>query len=133
MAGNWSGTTAYYDGSGTPPVRKRLSVICRIEGDLMLITNTYTAEDGTTSVANVRGEFDTQGRLRIESAHSQGVAWESEGNILAAWRSKLDPHVTYVELATLNDGYRTRTWHHFRDGRLEGVTVFEEHKIGGAK
>ena len=129
MTGDWSGTAAYYDWSGKPPVSKKLTVICRIDGETMRITNTYTAEDGATVVANVRGQFDAQGRYHINSEHSEGVAWESDGNILASWRSKADPQVTYVELATLNNGYRTRTWHHFRNGKLEGVTVFEERKV----
>jgi hypothetical protein len=128
MAGDWSGTTVYYDWSGKSVVRKKLFVNCRIDGNAMHIKNTYAADDGTTVVANVRGEFDAQGRYHINSETSEGVAWESDGNILASWRSKLDPQVTYVELATLKNGYRTRTWHHFRNGQLEGVTVFEERK-----
>lgn len=133
MEGDWEGTAAFVDPAGRKLSLKRLTVACRIDGAVMSIVNTFVDEAGTATVARVRGAFDAAGRLHIESERTKGVAWESDGNVLAVWSAKADPALRYWELATIHGGtYRTRTWHHLNRGRLEGVTVFEERKIAPA-
>src|SRR5689334_6222130 len=90
MVGDWEGTAIYVEAGGAAASRRRLRVACRIDGEVMSIVNTFTDEAGVVTVANVRGEFDSAGRLHINSERTEGVAWESDGNIVAEWRAKAD-------------------------------------------
>lgn len=133
MAGFWQGETRYFDAAGNPGPVKQLTVDCRIVGETMSIINTFTETGVEPLVARVRGTFDDQGRFHIDSERAEGIAWESDGLILASWHSKVDASLHFWELAVIVGGrYRTRTWHHLRDGALEGVTIFEERKTRSA-
>jgi hypothetical protein len=131
MPGLWEGTATFIDPAGHQVSRKTFKVNCRATPEGLAITNAYTDATGKTTSADVTGKFDAAGHLRIASQSSSGEAWDSEGNVIAVWDIVTEPGLRLWELSTIHDGsYRTRTWHHLRNGKLEGVTIFEERRVG---
>ncbi|MCM2311466.1 MAG: hypothetical protein NDI84_08685 [Steroidobacteraceae bacterium] len=84
------------------------------------------AYEGVVRASDDRVVFDN-GRIR-------GECWAIAPDTLYLWfgfAAMPESHVTEMIQLTAGGGHRARTWHWFRDGALEKVTLVRERRVAG--
>lgn len=129
MLGRWQGSRLLIDAQGRLTGSSTIAVEARFADDRWQQTNTIT-EDGKASVALIAAQFDEAGVFLLETERVIGTGREVGGSIVVAWRMKDDPHSSFEELISfITPRRRARTWHHFRDGVLAGITLLQEERV----
>ncbi|MFN9731217.1 MAG: hypothetical protein ACK59M_12265 [Pseudomonadota bacterium] len=129
--GTWTGTYRHLDGEGRLVDRHQSHVECTFPdaGPWAYVQrNRFTWDDGREQRVELPALL-RDGRLWWDVPAFHGSAWASlEGTILLRLERKDEPGAHFVELIVLApDGRsRARTWHRFRDGRLDRRTLCDE-------
>jgi hypothetical protein len=129
--GVWQGTHRVLSATGGILDAFEARVVCQRSRDRYSQTTTRSWPDGRQATSQFSGRF-SDGRLLYESARVVGSGIEvDERNILTRWHDPQTAHVEWCGLISLlGDDRRCRTIQHLESGRLVGVTVIEERKVG---
>lgn len=135
VLGVWEGSYTHLTPAGGVVERTASRQETRIEGDTWYERIVYRPADDDRVVLDFRGRLTPDGGLVIEDARFEGHSrLVGDRYLLFPYRWKDEPGVEVVELVTLaTEDYRTRLWQRFRCGRLDRVTVIEEHRCPGAR
>jgi hypothetical protein len=93
--------------------------------------NTYTWRDGRREVHRFDSGYEGGGRLRFDTDRIVGEVWEvDDRSVLLTWTRRDAPGSFFYEMAHLTDGdrERTRVWHRFQDGKLQGRVLIHEQR-----
>ncbi|WP_067186124.1 DUF3598 family protein [Microtetraspora niveoalba] len=106
----------------------------RLEGDRWYERIVHRREGAGPRALDFRARFDGDDDLVFDSADFEGRARLVDGRfLLFPYRWTAEPGLEMVELITFTgDDHKSRVWKTFRDGRLEQITVVEEHRVHGA-
>jgi hypothetical protein len=132
--GVWEGTYRHIDPSGATLDVHGARIICEFPaaGPIHYIQrNRFTWTDGRTSEAILNGVL-RDGRLWWDEPGFRGSAWTThEGLILLDLDRKDDPGARFFEIIVMAPGGRSRarTWHWFKDGRLQKRTLCDETRV----
>lgn len=133
IVGVWEGTYSHLEPDGrrieTFPSRQET----RLDGDRWYERIIYRRDGREPEVLDFRGVLHGDDDMVM-----QDVAFEGRSRLVAGryllfpYRWTAEPDVEIVELITfVSDDYRTRLWQRYRSGRLDRITVIEEHRRPG--
>ena len=130
IAGVWVGTYTHLSPSGAVVDRFASRQETRLENDLWFERVIYRPSQSGTVVLDFRGRFTDDGDLVIADPTFEGRSTlVRDRYVLFPYRWTNEPDVEVVELVTIaTTDYRTRLWQRFQAGRLDRITVVEEHR-----
>ncbi|SEF68944.1 protein of unknown function [Thermomonospora echinospora] len=133
VTGVWEGVYTHLTPAGAVLETYGSRQETRLEGDHWYERIIYRRPETEPQMLDFRARFDSDDDLVFGSADFQGRARLVDGRfLLFTYRWTAEPGVEVVELITFaRDDYKSRLWKTFRDGRLEQVTVVEEHRVPG--
>ena len=132
------GVYRYYDAHGEKTDEHRSRLVCRVPtaGPYPYHqTNYYTWTDGRQEVRDFPAKL-VDGRLRWDNELIKG--WAADVYLddfgrttMLYWVREDQPDIYLYEMIHISDcgQYRSRVWQWFRDGRLVGRTLIDEHKV----
>ncbi|GAA2737770.1 DUF3598 family protein [Actinocorallia aurantiaca] len=134
VTGVWEGAYTHLTPGGTVLETYASRQETRLEGDHWYERIIYRRPGAEPQVLDFRARFEGDDDLVFGSTDFEGRARLVDGRfLLFPYRWQDEPGVEVVELITFaGDDYKSRLWKTFRDGRLERVTVVEEHRVHGA-
>jgi hypothetical protein len=131
MLGKWKGTLLYLDAGGRLASRAAIAIDAQFVDQRWRQVNTVTPEQGEPTQTLVTAYFDEESVFRLDTDRIVGRGGEIGDNVVVTWSLRADPSLTFAELISFHgDAGRTRTWHHFRDDALIGITLLQETRIG---
>lgn len=132
VTGVWEGTYTYLSPAGAVLDAHRSRQETRLDGDRWYERVVYLRDGAAPEVLDFRARFDGDD-LVFDSADFEGGARLVDGRFLVfPYRWAAEPGVEVVEIITFaDDDYKARLWQRLRDGRLDQVTVIEEHRVHG--
>ena len=131
MLGRWNGSLLYLDTSGTVVSRSTIDIDAQFVDNAWRQVNTITPEGGKPAQTLVGAYFDGDSVFRLDTERIVGRGDEVGDCVVVTWALRADPAMTFAELITFHgERWRTRTWHHFRDGDLIGITLLQETRVG---
>ncbi|WP_106398838.1 hypothetical protein [Actinocorallia populi] len=133
VTGVWEGVYTHLTPGGTVLETYASRQETRLEGDLWYERIVYLRPDAEPQALDFRARFEGDDDLVFDSTGFEGQARLVDGRfLLFPYRWKAEPGLEVVELVTFaGDDYKSRIWKTLRDGRLEQVTVVEEHRVHG--
>ncbi|GII86120.1 hypothetical protein Ssi03_41100 [Sphaerisporangium siamense] len=132
VAGVWEGSYTHLTPAGAVLETYRSRQETRLDGDRWYERIIYLRDGAAPEVLDFRARFEGDD-LVFDAAEFEGGARLVDGRfLLFPYRWSAEPGVEVVELVTFSgDDYKSRLWKRLRDGRLEQVTVIEEHRVPG--
>jgi len=132
ITGVWEGTYTHLTPGGTLIESYGSRQETRLEGERWYERISYLRDGAEPEVLDFRAAFEGD-ELVFGSADFEGRTRIVDGRfLLFPYRWTAEPEVEVVELITFTgEDYRSRLWQRFRDGRLERLTVVEEHRVHG--
>jgi hypothetical protein len=130
MLGRWHGSMLHFDPAGMIQSRSMIDVDARFVSGRWRQTNTITPEKEEARQSIVTGSFDEANVFRLDTDRIVGTGREVGDSVVVVWTLRADSSMTFEELISYRgDANRARTWHHFRDDGLIGVTLLQERRI----
>lgn len=129
--GIWEGTYTRLNEKGEVTDRHRSRLFLKMEANQWIQKNEYIWDSGKREVHDFGASpFDENGILHYANKRIIGKAWEAGDVICLEWQYNEQPGTHLYEIITLLDeGHRMRTWQHSRNGKFEGLTMIEEHRV----
>lgn len=130
MLGRWHGSRLSLDPTGRIEARGTIDVDAKFVDGRWVQTNAITLEGRPTASATVTARFDDAGVFHLDTPRVVGTGREVGDSVVVVWSLRSDPSMTFEELISYRgDNARARTWHHFKDDRLVGVTLMQETRV----
>ena len=131
MLGRWKGSMLHLDTSGSVVSRATIEIDAQFVENAWRQVNTVTPDGGTPAQTLIRAYFDSGAVFRLDTERIVGRGDEVGDSIVVTWALRADPALTFAELISFHGARgRTRTWHHFRDDDLIGITLLQETRAG---
>jgi hypothetical protein len=132
--GDWVGTYTVVDLNGNILDRHESHLTCEfpIEGAFPYYqTNRYTWADGKKEEHKFPGIYRDKA-LWFDTERMDGKAWEvDDATIMLRFSYKGVPSMSLYEMIQISpcNNYRARTWHWFKDNKIEKRTLIQEERM----